>query len=232
MDRVSNTVPFRHSVTRSSGAAEPRSPSRLRKEDGGQGGRQSSAPDPGSYTGTSVPSRGAASSRQDGRGAGPSSNHFRFRYGRRGRWRERFSAEGWGWQKHAVVHRRIGVLRLRIRRRCFGYYGLLAMPHGNRRPMEGRFMVARETLAARWRQLAIRTRLRSSPVGIRRVCRRETVRAASPRWSSVAFACSTGVVQTAGSRPDDPASGGQVELRSGWLGEHTRPGMAGSPNAV
>lgn len=76
MDRVSNTVPFRHPVTRSSGAAEPRSPSRLRKEDGGQGGRQSSAPDPGSCTGTSVPSRGAASSRQDGRGAGPKLQPF------------------------------------------------------------------------------------------------------------------------------------------------------------
>lgn len=35
---------------RSSAAAEPRSPSRLRKEDGGQDGRQSSARDPGSCT--------------------------------------------------------------------------------------------------------------------------------------------------------------------------------------
>lgn len=61
---------------RSSAAAEPRSPSRLRKEDGGQGGRQSSARDPGSCTGTSVPSCGAASSRQDGRGAGPKLQPF------------------------------------------------------------------------------------------------------------------------------------------------------------
>lgn len=52
-------------------------------------------------------------------GRGPSSNHFRFRYGRRSRWRECFPAEGWGWRKYAVVHRRIGVVRLRIRRRCF-----------------------------------------------------------------------------------------------------------------
>ncbi|XP_030109757.1 MORN repeat-containing protein 1 isoform X4 [Mus musculus] len=110
-------------------------------------------------------------------GRGPSSNHFRFRYGRRGRWRERFPAEGRGWRKRAVVHRRIDVLRLRIRRRCFGCYGLLATPHGNRRPMEGSFMVARETLAARWRQLAIPTRLRSSRVGTRRDCRRETAMA-------------------------------------------------------
>lgn len=57
-DRVSNSVPFRHSVTRSSGAAKPRSPSRLWKEDGGQGGRQSSTPD-------------VTSSLQDGHGAGP-----------------------------------------------------------------------------------------------------------------------------------------------------------------
>ncbi|XP_031235594.1 MORN repeat-containing protein 1 isoform X5 [Mastomys coucha] len=40
--------------------------------------------------------------------------------------------------------------------------------------MEGSFMVARETLAARWRQLAIRTSLRSNRAGTRRDCRRET----------------------------------------------------------
>lgn len=82
-------------------------------------------------------------------GRGPSSNHFRFRYGRRGRWRECFPEGGWGWRKCAVVHRRIGELKLRIRRRCFGCYGVLATPCGNRRPMEDSFMVARETLAAR-----------------------------------------------------------------------------------
>lgn len=73
-DQVRATSP--PPAPRSSGAAEPRSPSRLRKEDGGQGGRQSSAPDPGSCTGTSVPSRGAASTRQDGRGAGPKLQPF------------------------------------------------------------------------------------------------------------------------------------------------------------
>ncbi|GAB1289326.1 MORN repeat-containing 1 [Apodemus speciosus] len=40
--------------------------------------------------------------------------------------------------------------------------------------MEGSFMVARETLAERWRLLAIRTRHRSSRAGSRRDCRRET----------------------------------------------------------
>lgn len=113
-------------------------------------------------------------------GRGPSSNHFRFRFGRRGRWRECFLAGGWGWRKCAVVHRRIGELRLWIGRRCFGCYGVLATPYGNRRPMEGSFMVARETLAERWRQLAIRIRHRSSRAGTRLDCRRKTVRAAYP----------------------------------------------------
>lgn len=151
-------------------------------------------------------------------GRGPSSNHFRFRYGRRGRWRECFPAEEWSWRKCAVLHRRIAVLRLRIRRGCFEYYGHLATPHSNRRPMAGSFVVARDTLAARWRQLGIRTRLRSNLSGTRRDCGRETVRAGYPRWSSVAFAFSTGVVQVAVSRPGGPVSGGPIEWRSDWPG--------------
>lgn len=57
-------------------------------------------------------------------GRGPSSNHFRFLYGRRGRWRECFPAEGRGWRKCAVLHRRSGVLGRRTGHRCFGCYGL------------------------------------------------------------------------------------------------------------
>lgn len=72
-------------------------------------------------TAQALPSRPAAPppAAKMAAGRGPSSNHFHFRYGGQSRWRECFSAEDQSWRKCAVLHRRIGVLKLRIRRRCF-----------------------------------------------------------------------------------------------------------------
>lgn len=219
---------------RSSAAAEPRSPSRLRKEDGGQGGRQSSARNPGSCTGTSVPSCGAASSRQDGRGAGPKLQPFPLPVrtprplagvlpaGRTGPEEVRRAAQA-HWCPGGAPERTPALRMLRSPRQ------LLAPPRGNRKPMASVFMVARQPVAARWRRLANVPRLRSSRVGPHRDGHRVTVRAAYPVWSSVALEGSAGtsadgprprlVAPQAGSKLralGQPKLGGWVEPRSGW----------------
>lgn len=190
---------------RSSAAAEPRSPSRLRKEDGGQGGRQSSARDPGSCTrhfrsvlrrrlqpprwprgGAQAPTisasctdaeavSGSASRRKDGAGG---------------------SAPCCTGALCSGAPERAPALRmLRSPRQR------LTPPRGNRGPMASVFTVARQPVAARWRRLASGLRLRSSSTGTCRDGRRETVRAAYPVWSSVALEGSAGTWGHPGRKP-------------------------------
>lgn len=119
-------------------------------------------------------------------GRGPSSNHFRFLCGRRGRWRECFPAEGQGWRKCTGPRRRLGVPRLPDRKPPLlmlrSPRHSLATPRGNRKPIASGFVVARKPLAVRWRRLAVGPWLRPSRRGAHRDGRRETVRAAYPLW--------------------------------------------------
>lgn len=123
-------------------------------------------------------------------GRGPNSNHFRFRYKCRSRWRECCPAENRAGGSAPCC---TGALpspgsesdsTLLLRMLPTPDRGLTT-PRGDRKPMAGSVTVAREPLATRWRSLEIRALLRSSRAGTRRDCRHEMVRAVYPRWSSV-----------------------------------------------